>query len=149
MRSSFAVSSARPHRLVRHLSDLLRPEPHPFLNISAYRIRDALYYRSSYFHTSTLLTLVVNIAHNAQCTTTQFACSLIPNLSSFDSSNLWTVLGEWSAASTDCAKWLNGRNVGARWDGTYDGSGNALGSCDGLTGNSSTFSDDYKAFLRK
>ncbi|OJJ47683.1 hypothetical protein ASPZODRAFT_141258 [Penicilliopsis zonata CBS 506.65] len=42
----------------------------------------------------------------------------------------WTVVGEWTGGITDCAKWLNGRNVGARYDGTYPGS-TALGSCDG------------------
>lgn len=31
---------------------------------------------------------------------------------------------------TDCAKWLNGRNVGARYDGSYEGS-YYIGSCDG------------------
>jgi len=80
-----------------------------------------------------------------------FACSLIPDLSNFNKQNLWTVLGEWSAASTDCALWLNGRNVGARWDGTWNpGPGTpVLGSCAGLTGDSGNFSSDYKTFLRK
>lgn len=81
----------------------------------------------------------------------QFACSLIPDLSNFNNQNLWTVLGEWSAASTDCALWLNGRNVGSRWDGTwFPGPGTpVLGSCAGLTGDSGNFSSDYKTFLRK
>ena len=81
----------------------------------------------------------------------QFACSLIPDLSNFNNKNLWTVLGEWSAASTDCALWLNGRNVGSRWDGTwFPGPGTpVLGSCAGLTGDSGNFSSDYKTFLRK
>ncbi|CAG8556688.1 13269_t:CDS:2 [Ambispora gerdemannii] len=30
------------------------------------------------------------------------------------------MVGEWSLATTDCAKWLNGFNVGARWDGTFN-----------------------------
>lgn len=29
------------------------------------------------------------------------------------------VVGEWSAALTDCARWLNGVGVGARYDGSY------------------------------
>ncbi|KAI8058585.1 glycoside hydrolase superfamily [Syncephalis plumigaleata] len=29
-----------------------------------------------------------------------------------------TITGEWSLATTDCAQWLNGFNIGARWDGT-------------------------------
>jgi glucan 1,3-beta-glucosidase len=34
--------------------------------------------------------------------------------SSLTGNNKWTVTGEWSGAFTDCAKWLNGRGVGAR-----------------------------------
>ena len=31
----------------------------------------------------------------------------------------WSVAGEFSAALTDCAKWLNGVGIGARYDGSY------------------------------
>lgn len=65
------------------------------------------------------------------------------DLSSFD---LWLIVGEWTPAATDCAKYLNGRGIGARYDGTYPGS-TYVGSCDGLTGSASTFSDSYKTFL--
>lgn len=44
-----------------------------------------------------------------------------------------TIAGEWSGAMTDCAKYLNGRGVGARYDGTFnkDGQGSSyIGSCD-------------------
>ncbi|GEQ67684.1 hypothetical protein JCM33374_g1349 [Metschnikowia sp. JCM 33374] len=34
----------------------------------------------------------------------------------------WNVCGEFSAALTDCALWLNGVGRGARWSGDYDGS---------------------------
>ncbi|TEB38806.1 exo-beta-1,3-glucanase [Coprinellus micaceus] len=64
------------------------------------------------------------------------------------SSGLWTMVGEWSPARTDCAKYLNGRGVGARYDGTYPGS-TRVGSCTGFTGKASTFSAGYKTFLRK
>lgn len=38
--------------------------------------------------------------------------------------------GEWSAAINDCGQWLNGVNLGQRYDGSYDGySGKAVGSC--------------------
>jgi glucan 1,3-beta-glucosidase len=57
-------------------------------------------------------------------------------------------MGEWSGAMTDCAKWLNGRNKGARWDGSLDG-GPVLGTCSNMTGDSAGFSDNYKTFLRK
>ncbi|KZV87181.1 glycoside hydrolase family 5 protein [Exidia glandulosa HHB12029] len=80
-----------------------------------------------------------------------YACGLGPPLASFSSSNLWTVVGEWSLAITDCTLWLNGRGVGARWDNTYyPGPGTTgLGDCNGLSMDSSKFSSDYKAFLRK
>ncbi|KAK3725864.1 hypothetical protein LTR37_000012 [Vermiconidia calcicola] len=45
------------------------------------------------------------------------------------SNNKWTWSGEWTGAMTDCAKWLNGRGIGARYDGTYEGS-YYIGSCD-------------------
>lgn len=72
-------------------------------------------------------------------------------LAPFSSSNIWTVVGEWTAVMTDCALWLNGRGVGARWDGTWNpGPGTlVLGSCTNLTGDSANFADDYKTFLRK
>ncbi|KAI0264501.1 glycoside hydrolase [Gloeopeniophorella convolvens] len=80
----------------------------------------------------------------------QFACqNLLPTLAGFAPGNMWTITGEWSTATTDCAQWLNGRGVGARWDGSIGGGGQVFGSCEGLTGNWSTFSDDYIATLRK
>jgi len=48
--------------------------------------------------------------------------------------NKWTICGEWTGAQTDCAKWLNGLGVGARYDGTYNyyGTGSSfIGSCVG------------------
>lgn len=58
------------------------------------------------------------------------------------------IVGEWTPAATDCAKYLNGRGVGARYDGSYPGS-TFVGSCTGLTGSASTFSSAYKTFLRQ
>ncbi|KAL2013012.1 hypothetical protein VTN00DRAFT_537 [Thermoascus crustaceus] len=40
----------------------------------------------------------------------------------------WTIVGEWTGAITDCAKYLNGRGLGARYDGTYPGS-SRIGDC--------------------
>jgi glucan 1,3-beta-glucosidase len=38
-----------------------------------------------------------------------------------------TIIGEWSAADTDCALWLNNVGQGSRWDGTfYDLKGNVI-----------------------
>lgn len=39
-----------------------------------------------------------------------------------NSESHWSVCGEFSAALTDCAYWLNGVGRGARWLGDYDGS---------------------------
>lgn len=61
-------------------------------------------------------------------------------------------IGEWSAALTDCAKWLNGVNRGARYDATYSNSW-ALGSCSGIyEGDMSYFQDEqvrqnYRRFM--
>ena len=73
------------------------------------------------------------------------ACGEQSALSGFD---LWLIVGEWSTSPTDCAPYLNGRGVGARYDGTYSGS-SYVGSCTGLTGSASTFSSAYKTFLRQ
>lgn len=59
------------------------------------------------------------------------------------------IVGEFSGAMTDCAKWLNGRGRGARYDGTYDGSP-YIGSCAGLsTGTVAGLSSTMKANIGK
>ena len=73
------------------------------------------------------------------------ACSKRSQYANF---HLWTVVGEWSLAFTDCAKYLNGRGIGARYDGSRPGS-TRIGSCTPWTGSGNDFSDQYKAFLRK
>ena len=73
------------------------------------------------------------------------ACSKRSQYANF---HLWTVVGEWSLAFTDCAKYLNGRGIGARYDGSRSGS-RRIGSCTPWTGNGNAFSGDYKSFLRK
>ena len=62
---------------------------------------------------------------------------------------MWTIVGEWTPAMTDCAKYLNGRGVGARYDGSIRKGAPRYGSCAGKTGQGSTFSQEYKDFLRK
>ncbi|KAJ5550866.1 Exo-beta-1-3-glucanase (Exg1) [Penicillium sp. DV-2018c] len=42
----------------------------------------------------------------------------------------WTVVGEWTGAMTDCAKYLNGKGSGARYEGTFPNS-QPIGSCAG------------------
>ncbi|KAJ7931496.1 glycoside hydrolase family 5 protein [Mycena leptocephala] len=78
-----------------------------------------------------------------------FACASMSDLTNFAKNNIWTVVGEWSTAVTDCTQWLNGRGVGARWDGTWYQPNTPLGSCAGWTGSYANFSSDYKTFLRK
>lgn len=50
------------------------------------------------------------------------------SVDSFTGADKWTFIGEWTAAMTDCARYLNGYGVGARYDGTYPGS-KYVGSC--------------------
>ena len=76
------------------------------------------------------------------------ACSTAGDLESFSANQLFTIVGEWTPAMTDCAKYLNGRGVGSRYDGSYPGA-TRVGSCQGLTGSALTVSDGYKAFLRQ
>ncbi len=72
----------------------------------------------------------------------------------------WVVIGEWSGAMTDCAKWLNGRDVGARYDATFNKTATAsapvanltaTGSCSRI-GNSidnwdQTLKDDTRKYI--
>lgn len=75
----------------------------------------------------------------------QTTCKMESDLTS---AQLRVVVGEWSPAATDCAKYLNGRGIGSRYNGTYDET-KGVGSCTGFSGKASTFSDSYKIFLRK
>jgi glucan 1,3-beta-glucosidase len=66
-----------------------------------------------------------------------------------------TIVGEWSQADTDCTKHLNGVGQGARWTGTFAGSGaplcptkNSTCDCNAANGDPSTFTDEYKTFLK-
>ncbi|MCJ1421135.1 exo-1,3-beta-glucanase [Xylographa parallela] len=61
----------------------------------------------------------------------------------------WTVVGEWTAAMTDCAPALNGYLIGARYDGTYPGS-SFVGSCatiNDLTTWPQTYRDDVRGYI--
>ncbi|PSK58659.1 hypothetical protein B9Z65_6674 [Elsinoe australis] len=53
------------------------------------------------------------------------------NVGQYSGADKWTMVGEWSAAITDCARWLNGFGVGARWDNTFVVQGKQYGSCEG------------------
>ena len=55
-----------------------------------------------------------------------------------------TISGEWTGGITDCAKWLNGKNKGARYDGTFQNA-NKIGSCAGKSsGSVANLSSDDK-----
>ena len=58
----------------------------------------------------------------------QSACALAGQVASSDK---WTIVGEWTGAQTDCAQWLNGLGVGARYGNFYFATHNYL--CTHLT----------------
>ncbi|ORY64786.1 glucan 1,3-beta-glucosidase precursor [Pseudomassariella vexata] len=68
------------------------------------------------------------------------------------STSKWTIAGEFTGAVTDCAKWLNGRGVGARYDGTYSWEGatsSYIGSCEGkASGTVAGLSDSDKSNIK-
>jgi glucan 1,3-beta-glucosidase len=61
------------------------------------------------------------------CEHVQVACAEKGKIAGTDK---WLVVGEWTGAQTDCAKWLNGLGTGARYDGTFPGS-SYVGDCAG------------------
>lgn len=76
----------------------------------------------------------------------QYVCNNAPVYSGGDK---WTVVGEWSAAMTDCAPALNGYGIGARYDGTYPGSW-YVGSCANINFINTwdqTFKDDTRGYI--
>lgn len=76
----------------------------------------------------------------------QYVCN---NSDSYTGSDKWVVVGEFTAAFTDCAPALNGYGVGARYDGTYPNS-TYIGSCEGksdITTWNETFLAEVKNYL--
>ena len=76
----------------------------------------------------------------------QYVCN---HASSYSGSDKWTFVGEWSAAMTDCAYWLNGYGRGARYDGSYLGAPPA-GSCKNINRIetwSKKFRDDTRGYI--
>jgi glucan 1,3-beta-glucosidase len=71
------------------------------------------------------------------------------NANSYRNADKWTFVGEWTGAMTDCAPYLNGYNVGARYDGSYPGS-SSHGSCAGKSNIATwdqTFKDDMRGYI--
>ncbi|WPH00594.1 putative Exo-beta-1,3-glucanase [Acrodontium crateriforme] len=76
----------------------------------------------------------------------QLVCN---NAGVYSGADKWTFVGEWSAAMTDCASYLNGYGIGARYDGSYPGS-KYVGSCNGVNNIGSwsqTFKDDVRGYI--
>jgi len=90
---------------------------------------------------------IFSVAEN-QLTNAQHIQRACDSRSDLATSQLWVVVGEFTPAASDCAKYLNGRGSGSRYDGSYPGS-TRVGSCTGLTGKASSFSAAYKTFLRQ
>ncbi|WVQ74966.1 hypothetical protein IAR50_004574 [Cryptococcus sp. DSM 104548] len=78
----------------------------------------------------------------------QHIAGVCDKASTYDAVDLWLVVGEWSLASTDCAKYVNGLGIGSRYDGSYSGS-SYVGSCSDKSNDVTQYSDEYKAFMRK
>ena len=79
------------------------------------------------------------------------ACNNVGTYAS--NTNHWVVVGEWSAAMTDCAAALNGYGIGARYDGTYIGStyvgecGNATWSINWINDWTQQMKDDTRGYI--
>ncbi|KAK6441252.1 glucan exo-1,3-beta-glucosidase [Oleoguttula sp. CCFEE 5521] len=68
------------------------------------------------------------------------------NAGSYSGADKWSIVGEWSAAMTDCAAALNGYGVGARYEGLYPGS-KYVGSCANINF-IETWTQDFKNDMR-
>ncbi|KAF2260239.1 exo-1,3-beta-glucanase [Lojkania enalia] len=76
----------------------------------------------------------------------QLACN---NAQSYNGADKWTFVGEWTGAMTDCTRYLNGRGIGARYDGSYPGS-SYVGSCNwvnDLSQWSQAYKDDTRGYI--
>lgn len=62
-------------------------------------------------------------------------------------SDKWSIVGEWTGAMTDCARYLNGFGTGARYDGTFGGA-NKVGDC-AWQNDINKWSQEYKDATRR
>lgn len=77
----------------------------------------------------------------------QLVCNNAPSYAS--GADKWVVVGEWTAAMTDCAPALNGYDIGARYDGTYPGS-SYVGTCadkSNIANWNETFKGDMRGYI--
>jgi glucan 1,3-beta-glucosidase len=86
----------------------------------------------------------------AAMTPAQHRATVCSNVASYTAGrDKWLVIGEWTAAMTDCAAALNGYGIGARYDGTYPGS-SFHGSCANVNFIetwSQAFKDDMRGYV--
>ncbi|KAI9648611.1 glucan exo-1,3-beta-glucosidase [Ciborinia camelliae] len=73
----------------------------------------------------------------------EYVCT---NARTWTGADKWVVVGEFTAAMTDCAWALNGLGVGSRYDGTYPNSTH-VGSCEGKS-DITTWSDSFKSDMK-
>ncbi|KAI0664584.1 glycoside hydrolase [Cubamyces menziesii] len=59
-----------------------------------------------------------------------------------------THVGEWSLAINDCGQWVNGVNLGARFDGTFAGNFPFVGECSTYT-DYTQYDDQWKADMKQ
>lgn len=76
----------------------------------------------------------------------QYYCNQRSDISSANQYH-YLVTGEWTTTPTDCAKYVNGRGIGARYDGSYPGF-KSQGSCSSKTGSGANFSSTFKSQLK-
>ncbi len=74
----------------------------------------------------------------------QLVCNNAPSYSS--NVDKWVIVGEWTAAMTDCAPALNGYDIGARYDGTYPGS-SYVSTCEDKS-NIALWNETFKGDMR-
>lgn len=69
------------------------------------------------------------------------------NADNYSGADKWTVVGEWTGAMTDCARYLNGYGRGARYDGTLSNAPK-VGNC-GWQNDIKQWPQSYKDNTRK
>ena len=79
---------------------------------------------------------------------TQHRTLVCNSINNYANSDKWTIVGEWSAAMTDCANHLNGFRAGNRMEGSFPGSWK-IGSCAGKSGPVKNWSQAWKDDVRK
>lgn len=105
---------------------------------------------SNGYHNMALMThrysIFNNYIYDSPSDRLQWACNMKSQLAT-SQQHLPTVVNEWTAVPNDCTKYLNGRGIGSRYDGSYSGF-SRQGSCSKKTGSAKNFSSSYKAQLK-